>query len=102
MTARRARLIAKLVWWAAGAPDVLIAAALVLVGGPEFRQSKLVLSQSWKRLAKLLRAKLQLARSEARMAKADVKIARDDAKRWKERWLTVTEKNPVDSKIQSD
>ncbi len=55
MTTRRARLIAKLVWWAAGAPEVALAAALVVVGEPSFTQPSLVWSYRWKRLARLLR-----------------------------------------------
>ena len=124
MTSRRELLIARMIGWATQAPETALVAALEAVQAPSFVPSRLAWAERWrrlgrprpmsllcagghrprhwKRLARLLRAKLALARSEARMAKTDAKLAREDAKRWKERWNMLIVERAVDIEKPQD
>jgi hypothetical protein len=68
---RRTRLIAKLVWWAAGAPDVLIAACLVMVQEPSFARPDMIWADRWKLLARRLRAERGKLQAEVDAARKD-------------------------------
>jgi len=102
MISRKSRLIAKLNWWAAGASEDAIATALDAIQEPSFVLPSLAWATRWKRLARLLKARLAASKNELQMAKADAKLAREDSKRWKERWMKLMEKEPVDTGTRAD
>lgn len=100
MISRREKLIAKLVWWAAGARETTLQAVLWVVDEPSMRLPGLEWACRWKRLAKLLEARNHELALKLSQARADAKMAQEDAKRWKSRWLKLTEKEPVDMSNQ--
>jgi len=106
MTTRRERLIAKMVWWASGAPDVLIAAALVMVQEPSFARPDMLWAERWKRLSRLLRAKLALTRGLLKRAMNDRDDEKKSAEYWREKYdrivIELDKKKAFDNENPSD
>lgn len=96
MISHKEKLIAKLVYWAAGARETELRAVLWASEEPSFTLPSLEWSRRWKALARLLEARNHELERKLREARADAKMAQEDAKRMKARWLKLFEKNPVD------